>query len=359
MATYEIRAFSAQNLLNASGEQSFGSTDTNGPASPSGTFTTGSEIGSILTITDNDPDGGTSDRDSVFDDGTGAQQFLAEAVTLTYAQGGSIVTATFPAGTQIQAEFTQTFSNGFQVIALRFEDPNASGGLVTAGYTFFDPAGNASAPPPNTELGTHTGGNPTGDTSVDNIACFTQGAMVATSRGLVRIEHVRVGDTVITRGRGAQPVTWTGTRDVTVEAMLAKPMLRPVAFASADGDDRCLLSPQHRLWWRDPAVELYFGTTEALLPAMAFVDVGCARQYIPVTGVRYHHLAFERHEVILVDGRWSESLLDDDMMQVPCHRARQSARPCLTRKEAALVLRGSAASVPQKMPVTVRPAVAA
>jgi hypothetical protein len=52
-----------------------------------------------------------------------------------------MVSRTFPAGTQIQAECKVTFQSGFTMIGLRFQNPAALPDLIIAGYTFLDSKG--------------------------------------------------------------------------------------------------------------------------------------------------------------------------------------------------------------------------
>ena len=329
MPDYQIRVFSAQNLQNGSGSQSFGSTNTNSPGSLPGTFTTGAEQGTILTISDTDSGAGANN----FNDGTGALQFTAEPLTLTYEQGGSTITTTFPTNTQVQSEFTQTFSNGFTLIALRFEDPNNPGSLVTAGYTFVAPDGTPNVPPPGTNIGSFTSGANNGTTPISDLACFGSGALISTSVGPVRVESLAPGDLVLTYDRGFQSVSHVSSRRVTAANLLGTPMMRPVRIAHSG----LVVSAQHRLLLGGAQVELMFGFPEALVPAIAFLDAGLARQEMPLGGLRYHHIALARHEVLQVNGVWVESLLDDNLTGGTSVGG-PAARPCLSRREAAVLL---------------------
>jgi hypothetical protein len=88
-----------------------------------------------------DGQGAGGNRVTVFDDGADVNQVLADPVTLSFSDGSRMVSRTFPAGTQIQAECKVTFQSGFTMIGLRFQNPAALPDLIIAGYTFLDSKG--------------------------------------------------------------------------------------------------------------------------------------------------------------------------------------------------------------------------
>jgi len=74
--------------------------------------------------------------------------------------------------------------------------------------------------------------------------CLVAGTMVLTPEGEKPVEMLRLGDRVMTRDCGAQPIRWIGARSVVGNAEFA-----PVRFApGAIGNTRALhVSPQHRI----------------------------------------------------------------------------------------------------------------
>ncbi|NJS40705.1 MAG: type I secretion protein, partial [Rhodobacteraceae bacterium] len=56
--------------------------------------------------------------------------------------------------------------------------------------------------------------------------------------------------------------------------------------------------------WR---AQLYCGVDEVLVKAMHLVRAGRLRQDAPDVAVTYHHLLFDRHQIIRAEGLWSES----------------------------------------------------
>jgi hypothetical protein len=136
------------------------------------------------------------------------------------------------------------------------------------------------------------------------VPCFVAGTRIDTRRGPVRVEHVVVGDLVLTLDDGWQPVRWHGARQVASTGALA-PVLIP---AGTFGDHGALaVSPQHRLYLTGWRAELYCGEGEVLIKAIHLARSGRlqqARSGLPVT---YHHLMFDRHQIIRAEGMWSES----------------------------------------------------
>lgn len=134
--------------------------------------------------------------------------------------------------------------------------------------------------------------------------CFTPGTLIATARGLRPVEALRPGDRVVTRDNGLAELLWVGGRTFCWAELSREATLRPVLIRRAAlGQglplrDMCV-SPRHRfLRCRDGA--------EVLVAAERLVD-GCGVRPATALGVRYLHLLFARHEIILADGAWTES----------------------------------------------------
>lgn len=135
------------------------------------------------------------------------------------------------------------------------------------------------------------------------IICFAEGTLIHTPYGDRRIEHLAEGDLVLTLDRGPQPVRWMGSKTVAATGAQA-----PVRFLrGAIGNDRDLLvSPHHRMLvprhWSPTAAN----ASEFFAPALAMVDN--FRVSVAYGGlVTYHHMMFDRHEVVIANGAASES----------------------------------------------------
>lgn len=135
------------------------------------------------------------------------------------------------------------------------------------------------------------------------ITCFTPGVRIRTPDGTVKIETLDVGDLVVTKDNGPQPVRWIGKREVDARGEHA-----PIHFAKgAIGNRRPLLvSPQHRFLIRDWRAPLYFGQDEVLIAAKHLVN-GDTIARSPRDTVTYLHLLFDQHEIIYAEGVTTES----------------------------------------------------
>lgn len=135
--------------------------------------------------------------------------------------------------------------------------------------------------------------------------CFTTGTLIETPEGEVRIEDLEIGDFVITKDHGPQPIRWVGRRVVAGQGDFA-----PILFkAGAIGNTRDLrVSPQHRMLLQDWRAELFFGEDEVLCAANKLLN-DCTILKAPCERIEYIHLMFDQHEVIYAEGAPTESFL--------------------------------------------------
>lgn len=115
---------------------------------------------------------------------------------------------------------------------------------------------------------------------------------------------MRVGDLVVTRDHGLQPIRWIQSRTVAAEGRFAPVRIRPGAVVGLEKD--LLVSPQHRMLFTGYRSELLFGEREVLMPATHLVDDKLVTRETGGT-VTYIHMMFDSHEVIYADGAASES----------------------------------------------------
>ncbi|MDO5705043.1 MAG: Hint domain-containing protein, partial [Paracoccus sp. (in: a-proteobacteria)] len=160
------------------------------------------------------------------------------------------------------------------------------------------------------------------------VPCFTRGTMIDTPDGPVAVEKLRVGDLVMTRDNGAQPLRWVGGRSLSLLDLLASPNLRPVRIAKGSlGDglptaDLCV-SPQHRVLVRSVIAQRMFGTHEVLIAAKHLIGIDGIRFDRTARGVDYFHLMFDAHQVVVSNGAPSESLyLGPEMLKILGNAAR-------------------------------------
>lgn len=133
--------------------------------------------------------------------------------------------------------------------------------------------------------------------------CFAEGTLIATRRGPVPVERLRLGDAVLSSDNGYRELQWIGRWRVNGRGANA-----PVRIAAGVlGNDRRLeVSGQHRLVIR-PQAGPYRGE-EILTPAKALVGL-TGVTLAPRPRVLWLHLMFDRHEIIFAEGARAESLL--------------------------------------------------
>lgn len=143
--------------------------------------------------------------------------------------------------------------------------------------------------------------------SQTTLPCFASGTKIATARGEVAVEDLRVGDLVVCAGgRSAlQPVMWIGHSEVNVAKHARPEAVQPIlikAGALAKGvpfrDLR--VSPDHAM--------LLDGQ---LVPAGLLVNGTSIVREAWCPRVTYWHVELPMHAVLLAEGAAAESYLDD------------------------------------------------
>lgn len=143
--------------------------------------------------------------------------------------------------------------------------------------------------------------------------CFRNGTMILTDRGNVAVEDLKVGDMVVTRDNGLQPLRWIGSKQMGAELLQMFPQLRPVRIqAGALGQnlpERDLyVSQQHRILVGSKIVARMMGETEVLIAAKFLTDIDGIDIDDSAEELEYFHLLFDQHEIILSEGAATESL---------------------------------------------------
>lgn len=188
---------------------------------------------------------------------------------------------------------------------------------------------------------------------IEDIICFTLGTCIATARGAVPVEQLSLGDLVVTRDHGLQPVRWIESRTVAGKDHFAPIRIRAHVLVGQQKD--LLVSPQHRLLFQGYQAQLLFGENEVLVSAAHMVD-GHDVTLGECESVTYVHFLLDQHEVIYADGAASESFHPGSFgVEAVCEAARDelfalfpalrsdlkqygaTARRCLKRYEARLL----------------------
>lgn len=140
--------------------------------------------------------------------------------------------------------------------------------------------------------------------------CFVAGTWIRAEHGTVPVEMLSVGDRVWTRDHGLQPIRWRGSRTVRGTADHAPIRLEAGAFGNARP---LLVSPQHRILITGSQAQLWFGEDEVLVAAKHLVN-GDTIRVSPAPWVEYHHILFDRHEILESEGVCSESFHPGDQI---------------------------------------------
>lgn len=145
--------------------------------------------------------------------------------------------------------------------------------------------------------------------------CFTPGTMITTPRGPVTVESLNIGDMVLTRDNGLQPIRWIGRRVMTGARMFAasgalNPVVIPAhAFGPGQPAVALSVSPMHRILVRGSKLTLTIGHEEALIPAKYLIGKGNvhASKHAFIE-MQYFHILFDTHQIIFANQVPTESL---------------------------------------------------
>jgi len=169
-----------------------------------------------------------------------------------------------------------------------------------------------------------------------DVACFAAGTRILTPRGPKPVEQLQIGDTLVTRFHGTQPITWIGFRHYHGRFIRNNHNVLPIRIrAGALGKNTpsrdLLVSPGHAIY-----------VAGALIPAARLVNGASITQLTSVSEIAYYHLELPRHDVIFAEDCPAESYLEDNCRQ-QFHNAAEyfrlypdppaPAKPCLKRLE--------------------------
>ena len=256
-------------------------------------------------ITFDDADGVLTD--DPFSGSNVIDQRLTQPVTVngvTYTPSAETVRWKNPSPVNVENEYEVTL---YDAAGTAYRMVGVS---ITQGYTttvvgvMFD----GPTPPPGTTLyykqgiSSYSG---TGQSAVipPAVTCFLAGTLIETPTGPRAIEHLNIGDAVITP-EGSAPVRWIGHSRVDGREALA-----PIRIATgALGNSRPLyVSPNHRILLRSAKAELYFGSSDILVAAKFLIN-GTTIRPQPMRYAAYMHLLLDKHQMVFSEGIATESL---------------------------------------------------
>jgi Ca2+-binding RTX toxin-like protein len=138
-----------------------------------------------------------------------------------------------------------------------------------------------------------------------DLACYCAGTRIMTDRGEVAVEGLSIGDRVTTVNGVTRPVKWIGQRAYAGRFANGNQKTLPVCFKAGSLADGL---PKRDLWV-SPNHAMYIDGI--LIQAEDLVNGDNVVQSATVEIVRYFHIELESHDVILAEGAWSETFIDD------------------------------------------------
>lgn len=142
------------------------------------------------------------------------------------------------------------------------------------------------------------------------VACvsFSRGTKITLATGAqMPIEDLKIGDRVLTRDDGPQPVRWIGSSTTRATGDLAPVRIRKGALNNSDD---LVVSPEHRLFIYQRSDALGAGRHEILVRARHLVNGDTITQK-DGGFIDYFQLLFDHHQIIYAEGIAAETLLVD------------------------------------------------
>ena len=130
--------------------------------------------------------------------------------------------------------------------------------------------------------------------------CFLRGTRILTPTGEVRVEDLQVGDMVVTRFGGMQPVKWVGRHSPAPENGANTPVCIHAGALGERLPARDLhVSPGHSL--------LVDGTL--LIASLLVNGVTVTQDWCPPR-IDYFHIELAAHDCVIAEGAWAETYAD-------------------------------------------------
>jgi Hint domain len=141
--------------------------------------------------------------------------------------------------------------------------------------------------------------------TASTIICYAKGTFIATARGMVSVEKLKIGDLILTISGKYEPLKWLGFRTVDCKRHPNQEDAHPVRIAKdAFGPNQPVrdlyLSPLHSVY-----------VDGILIPAIDLVNGSTVTQEVR-SKITYFHVELPTHNAIYAEGLTAESYLDDN-----------------------------------------------
>jgi len=139
-----------------------------------------------------------------------------------------------------------------------------------------------------------------------DVACYCPGTLIATALGDVPVEELKIGDLLLTLSGEMRPIQWIGRRSYSGRFAKGQKHLLPICITAGALD---AATPRRDLWISPHHAMFIDGV---LIEAKDLVnDMSIFQADMSDGDIDYIHIELEEHAVILADGAWSETFLDD------------------------------------------------
>ena len=142
--------------------------------------------------------------------------------------------------------------------------------------------------------------------------CYAAETLIETSKGPKPVQNLQVGDFVQTLDNGLQPIRWLH-QDVQPLDMCERDEKPVLIGANTLGKGfpvrDTIVSPQHRILVGGQGQLQSLFSSEVFVPAKALTGLRGIRHMNGKRDVLWLHFALDRHEVVVANGCFSESLL--------------------------------------------------
>lgn len=137
---------------------------------------------------------------------------------------------------------------------------------------------------------------------------FSRGTHITLASGEQRlIEDLNIGDRILTRDDGVQPLRWIG--QTTVRAVGDFAPIK-ISAGTLNNDHDLILSPDHRLFIYQRSDAVGVGRAEILIKARHLVN-GTSVKVMKGGFVDYFQLLFDSHQIVYAEGIAAETMLID------------------------------------------------